>query len=199
MNNELADLMSEEILNLLCDIDALPVLHDGQEWTEARKLYDYFGINSCNIGRTGKNYPDVFFQDPPKKGGTWFIQIEFIPWLVLKWSSNHTGKSLSDVVKRRTDFLNKIGIPVPKPNPYLYFTELKDRNIKIGHTADYLSGNRKQKLEKKFDIRKWLRVIPHMEASKFEVILLDYFRDLHVGNECCKPKKVLIDFGSCKK
>lgn len=187
-------LVRKHVRNLLNEIDTQVVELNEWQYTEARKLYDYFGINQSNLTRNGKDYPDVFFQDPPEKYGTWFIRIEFVPWLVAKSISNHSEKS-SDSKKRRIDFLNKIGIPVPDPIPYLYFADIIEKGlIKIGITANYSSGNRMAQLEQKFGPCKWRKVIQHDKAEDLEKILLDFFSDLHVADDCFRLEEKLTNF-----
>ena len=188
-------LVRKHVLDLLNEIGAQVEIQDGEECTEARKLYDYFGIHQSNLNRNGKDYPDVFFQNPPKRYGTWFILIEFVPWLVVKSMSNHSGKLSPNFLKRRIDFLNKIGISIPDPIPYLYFVDIINEGlIKIGRTANYLSGNRKNQLEQKFGPCKFLKVVPHNDAKDLEEILLNYFSNLHVANDCFRPEKRLTNF-----
>ena len=146
MKNELKRLVNEQVIDLLKEIDirTKDVKNNGQKWVRASELCNYFGINRSNLShRNCKDFPDAFTQIPPQKRGKWYIQIEFIPWAVFKSVSNHTGDTSSDFYKRKIDFLNRIGISVPKSQGYIYFIQSEGtRYITIGRTANYLSGSR---------------------------------------------------------
>ena len=206
MDSILTTFVRKRVLDLL-EVEPEYLLGDGSKWISTTNFCKQFGGNKSNIGgRNGKDYPDAYYQE--KEGKPWYIRIEYIPAVVAKLMSSHALPP-PFILERRLDFLNKIGFPFPRPIPYLYFGDVINEGlIKIGSTANFLSGKREDSLKKKYDDFEWWEksngekaVIKHDEAKDLEDILHNYFRDLNVpavngryDKECYESDKKLTDF-----
>ena len=184
MKNELKYLVREQVIDLLKEIDihTEDVKNDGRKWARTSGLGNYFGISKSNLShRNCKDFPDAFTQIPPQERGKWYIQIEFIPWVVFKSVSNHTGDPSSKFHKRKIDFLSRIGISVPKSQWYIYFIQSEDtRYITIGRTANYLSGSRFEKIERDHGPCLELASHPTNDPVGAEKRLHSFFKHLRV-------------------
>ena len=194
MNNKLKVLVRKQVLDFLKDQKISIITHEGHEYTEFNKLSEYFGINKSNASRNRQDHPDLAVQLPKNGREIWFIRIDFIPWWVAKSNLNHRDKS-PDAKKRKVDFLNKIGIPIPEAPQYLYFAKSNETGyIKIGVTTNYRSGGRMNMLKQTDGECSFLAVFQIPKAYEWEGKIHRLFGNLHITGEWFKEEKRLIDF-----
>ncbi len=192
--NNILKIVREQVLDLLNDLDASIVKHEGHEYTEFHRLSEYFGVNKSNASRNRQDYPNLSVQLEKNGRKIWFIRIDFIPWWVAKSTSNH-GKKSPNAQRHVVDFLSKIGIFVPEAPQYLYFVESEETEyIKIGVTANYHSGGRLNILKQTDGDCRELAVLQLDNAYEWEKKIHRLFSDLNVEGEWFRGDKKLIDF-----
>ena len=142
-------LVDEQVRFLLEALEATIKPHAEHEWATTAELCNHFGIDLSRSGRDNDKYIDTFHEFPHGNDTQWFIRIDYIPWWLFKHVSNHAKRSQEkkEKEKRIVDFLNRIGILIPKVDNYVYFWQIKRTgHIKVGQTIDI--KDRKQRVKK---------------------------------------------------
>lgn len=76
--NNILKIVREQVLDLLNDLDASIVKHEGHKYTEFHKLSEYFGVNKSNASRNRQDYPNLSVQLEKNGRKICFIRIDFI-------------------------------------------------------------------------------------------------------------------------
>lgn len=197
----------KRVQELLKDIDTRIKKDNGHEWVLTSQLCNHFGIDGSRPSRDREKYQDVFCQGHELltwegRDNRWFIRVDYIPWWIFKTISNHAEKS-GEMEDNVVNFLNKIGIAIPKGYNYVYFLQIeKTREIKVGSTSDLKDRKSRLKRELGSEIKTLKEVLinkPHSARKEEDKIKLR-FKHLLVdensvyGDEIFSPENELMDF-----